>query len=93
MDTFFSIVSVLVWSSHESYESYETFVKENGWFWGGAMVVRISQRLHPAGGVPRWPDPVQKKKFTSVVAGSRTDKYFSSVVAGFRTKSTVEMPQ
>ena len=35
MDTFFSMVSFLVSSSHE------TFVEESRWFWGGAIVESV----------------------------------------------------
>ena len=32
----------------------------------------------PSRGIPRWPDLVQKKSFSAVVAGSRTNKIFQS---------------
>ena len=40
MDTLFSVVSVLVSSSHE------TFVQENRWFEGGAIVETVNQGVH-----------------------------------------------
>ena len=43
MDAYFSIVSFLVSSSHDD----ETFVEENRWFGGGAIVESVPTRQVP----------------------------------------------